>query len=204
MLNSEIEEKKIYKLQEKIKILEKELKEEKEKSRLDYLTKIPNRYALEEFLLKIGKQKIIDNKVKKYWAISMDLDNFKIINDKKGHDAGDFTLKKVSKILAKKIGLNSDNFYSRFGGDEFFCILNFDSKEDVKRILLEIYKDIVEIKIDNEYSGLSCSIGVVSFSNNNNFEFIYRESDKNMYKAKKTKDLSSRGISGDTSFIVFS
>ncbi|HOK18092.1 MAG TPA: diguanylate cyclase [Caldisericia bacterium] len=91
--------------------------------------------------------------------IFLDLDNFKRINDTKGHEVGNMILIKVSEIIKKNI--RSSDYAFRYGGDEFIILLpltdKLTSREVAERIRLEIEK--------TEVSGvkLSASFGVASY-----------------------------------------
>ncbi len=91
--------------------------------------------------------------------IFLDLDNFKRINDTKGHEVGNMILIKVSEIIKEKI--RSSDYAFRYGGDEFIILLPLTdkliSREVAERIRLEIEK--------TEVSGvkLSASFGVASY-----------------------------------------
>ena len=54
-------------------------------------------------------------------VVLLDLDDFKAVNDKLGHTAGDDILRKVAQLMLKLS--RSDDFMARFGGDEFAILL---------------------------------------------------------------------------------
>jgi diguanylate cyclase (GGDEF)-like protein len=90
---------------------------------IDYLTGVNNRKKFEAYL----KNKInscTENKT--FSAILMDLNNFKTINDTLGHDMGDKALENFAALL--KSCLRSNDFIARFGGDEFYVILDITDK----------------------------------------------------------------------------
>lgn len=87
--------------------------------RTDYLTGAFNRRQLDNYL----KYKIQNSTEKKtFSAILIDLTKFKQINDLYGHHSGDEALQESVKIIKRCIG--KDDFIARFGGDEFFLILD--------------------------------------------------------------------------------
>lgn len=93
--------------------------ESKRLARVDSLTGLANRRGFDEFLELEWKHCQRDG-----FPISIaliDVDDFKLINDNYGHQAGDDCLKKVSQILAKYSGRGSD-LSARIGGDEFAVI----------------------------------------------------------------------------------
>jgi len=81
----------------------------------DALTGIANRRALE-----ITVSRMV-NERRRFAYVIIDLDNFKQINDKKGHAAGDMLLKRVGEVLANQTRAN--DFPARLAGDEFVVLL---------------------------------------------------------------------------------
>lgn len=66
-------------------------------------------------------------------VLFLDLDNFKLVNDTMGHDAGDILLKEVGKKL--KATLRDEDCICRVGGDEFVVLLeNVKSRRSVDRV----------------------------------------------------------------------
>ncbi|GMO51468.1 MAG: hypothetical protein Pg6C_16260 [Treponemataceae bacterium] len=82
-------------------------------ARIDPLTKIGNRFALDEFIDKLSRQT-----TKESWVIVMiDMDHFKEINDTLGHAAGDMALRDMAAIITEST--DKGDFAARYGGDEF-------------------------------------------------------------------------------------
>lgn len=71
----------------------------------------------------------------------VDMNNLKIINDKYGHEEGDYSLKTIGEILVDVVG--NDGAVGRIGGDEFACI--FDNEQECRRDNLV---DIVNNRFD--------------------------------------------------------
>ncbi|WP_404376975.1 diguanylate cyclase domain-containing protein [Vreelandella aquamarina] len=118
--------------------------------------------------------------------IMCDLDRFKPINDKYGHEAGDFVLQQVAKRL-EHIARESDHC-ARFGGDEFIVLL-----EDIQqpKTLEEVCNRIVQtvsspIKLPcGAMVNVGVSVGVsLSSEDNNTLEDLLREADRQMYAEK--------------------
>ncbi len=103
-------------------------------SKSDMLTGIMNRRgfyaAAEEFLDNARKQN------KTTLAIYVDMDNLKIINDRYGHEEGDYSLKLIGQILRETV--NDSGITGRIGGDEFACVIMQDSEDDCRTIPEEI------------------------------------------------------------------
>jgi len=107
-------------LSRKINQLEKELESAKQDSKEDFLTKLYNKRALDEFM------EIKEAEFKRYGrnfsVVMFDLDHFKNVNDNFGHEAGDAVLTAFAKILKKEC--RTVDIVGRFGGEEFLAILS--------------------------------------------------------------------------------
>jgi diguanylate cyclase (GGDEF)-like protein len=100
----------------------------------DYLTGANNRKKLDIYI----RDKINASTEKKtFSAILIDLDNFKSINDTFGHDAGDNALQEFVKLL--RTCLRSNDFIARFGGDEFYIVLDISDPAALEDIISRIY-----------------------------------------------------------------
>jgi diguanylate cyclase (GGDEF)-like protein len=103
-------------------------------ARIDALTKIGNRFALNEFIDKLSRQTNQES-----WAIIMlDMDHFKEINDKLGHAAGDMALRDMAEIIKDSIG--PADFAARYGGDEFVIAVKSDPPPLLSRLQEAIQK----------------------------------------------------------------
>ncbi|MGL5964773.1 MAG: diguanylate cyclase, partial [Fusobacteriaceae bacterium] len=89
--------------------------------------------------------------------IILDIDNFKIINDSRGHYFGDRVLQKVSKIV--KTNIRKKDHAIRVGGDEIIILLNATAPI-AKQIGKQIIKEVKEIEIDG--MKISVSIGIAA------------------------------------------
>ena len=107
-------------LSKKVHKLEKELESAKKESKEDFLTKLYNRRALDDFA------EIKEAEFKRYKrnfsVVMFDLDKFKDVNDNFGHDAGDAILSAFAKILKKEC--RTVDVVGRFGGEEFLALLS--------------------------------------------------------------------------------
>ncbi|QSZ41129.1 diguanylate cyclase [Sulfurimonas aquatica] len=107
-------------LSAKVRKLEKELESVKKESKEDFLTKLYNKRALDEFMeMKEAEFKRYDHN---YSIVMFDIDHFKAVNDTHGHDAGDAVLSAFAKILKKDC--REVDIVGRFGGEEFMAILS--------------------------------------------------------------------------------
>jgi diguanylate cyclase (GGDEF)-like protein len=104
----------------------------------DFLTGVYNRRSLDTYLArKIKNMK----KNEKFAAFMLDLNNFKIINDKYGHNAGDTALEEAANILKRVV--SPHDYLARFGGDEFFIISNIDSERDIRSLVWQIQRQTI-------------------------------------------------------------
>ncbi len=121
-------------------------------SSTDFLTEVYNRKQLDHFI----KNKVKCKRHNSFSVILLDLDKFKEINDKFGHDVGDEALQDTVEVLQSN--LRHDDFLARYGGDEFLIVMDIHTAE-----LLEA--TIQRLKISfNEFNLLSQKPYTLSFS----------------------------------------
>lgn len=153
--------------------------------KLDSLTNTLNRNSIiEEIEKSLNQAKLNANK--NLALLFLDLNKFKELNLKYGHNQGDLILKNISqKILST---LNSNELIGRMGGDEFVIIKrNYKNIEDVnitcKKILDIINKDI---KKENTNSNISANIGISIYKlDGHTCDDLIKAADKAMYESRK-------------------
>lgn len=110
----------------------------------DALTGLPNHYACSELAKDYVKKGV------KFAVVSIELENFKNINDTMGHDTGDKALKAIAErwnALADSSNPNQKDFVARLSGSDFFILLrDYDSSEDLLK-KINRYKEELEKKI---------------------------------------------------------
>jgi len=118
-------------------------------------------------------------------VISLDIDNFKLINDTAGHRIGDLFLNKLALHLQSCIG--EDDTLSRFGGDEFFILMDFADEQKVCALgqkILESFRS--SIAIDEHEYFTSCSMGIALYPNDAvSVDELLQHADTAMYRAKE-------------------
>lgn len=151
---------------------------------LDPLTEIPNR---RNFMHKLLEETKLIKPDKDLYFMFADVDSFKEINDRYGHDEGDRVLKEFSYLL-KSVCSENDCFCCRYGGDEFAVLQLVNKGEDFK-LPQTIEEEIIkrQIKI-NGSTELSVSIGFSLFKSGlDDAQSLIFKADKEMYKIKKSK-----------------
>ncbi len=146
----------------------------------DALTGIKNRAGISEFLIHQAKKYYSNNQPLS--LIMIDIDHFKDINDKFGHDCGDKTLKLIANNLKENIRVTDG--IGRWGGEEFMLVCPDASLESAIQ-LAEKLRIKAQSLVFSEKFAISCSFGVASFKNESIESFIKR-ADKALYQAKKT------------------
>ncbi|MCK4737312.1 MAG: GGDEF domain-containing protein [Sulfurimonas sp.] len=164
----------IAELTTKVKILE-------ETTNLDALTKVFNRRALDSYLTSVCSNPSIPYNLH---VLMLDVDNFKIINDKYGHITGDKILIFISNILRKTLR-DGDKIF-RYGGEEFTIILNRNSDEECELIserLLTLISSNKLIYMGQKIS-VTVSIGATKLLKDDIPDSLLSRADKALYFSK--------------------
>ena len=120
--------------------------------------------------------------------IFIDLNNFKVVNDTYGHQAGDEALIEVSNIIRNSI--RKSDIAARFGGDEFIILVRAEDLSDIVSVGQKII-DSIELYAAAKGSAsidLGASVGV-GYSDNSNvmFDALLKASDQACYQAKRDR-----------------
>ena len=152
----------------------------------DALTGLPNRVLFEEHL----DQGLIQAK-RRGWGLAVlfiDIDKFKSINDSYGHDLGDKVLLMVANRL--KSLFRDEDTVSRWGGDEFMCLLlEVKQKADVTRIAEKMVNRIAEaFEFNGIVLSIRVSIGIAIYpTDGETADILFKNADTAMFKAKGTE-----------------
>ena len=142
----------------------------------DALTGLYNRAAYD--------QNIPDLKDQEICFLMIDVDDFKGINDTRGHDVGDLVLQKVADTL--KHSFRNEDMIFRLGGDEFVVIMmnmHEGLKDLVKRKVEMIRKKLNET--DGNVPAVTLSIGAAFSGKDNSTGSIAKDADLALYEVKK-------------------
>jgi diguanylate cyclase (GGDEF)-like protein/PAS domain S-box-containing protein len=149
----------------------------------DYLTGIHNRrYFYEKAEAEFNRSR---RKSQTFSIMYFDLDNFKSINDKFGHAAGDEVLK--SFAIKVQAHLRNYDIFARIGGEEFAVLLPNTEKSHANMIAERVRASIeaLIISFENELLKITVSIGVVeNVSDIKSIDQVMNNADKSLYQAK--------------------
>jgi diguanylate cyclase (GGDEF)-like protein/PAS domain S-box-containing protein len=155
----------------------------------DGLTGLPNRTLLYD-RFQVAKA-LADRESGKLALASMDVDMFKDVNDRYGHDTGDKLLKKIASRLTG--ALRKSDTIARMGGDEFIALLS--GIKDQKDALFTGNKISGTLKkqfiVDGHRIPVSVSMGIAIYPDDGNeIDILVKKSDKLMYAAKASTHTS--------------
>ena len=116
-----------------------------------------------------------------------DIDHFKAINDRLGHDVGDRVLKLVARILEEGVGQNGRA--GRYGGEEFLLLFDgvslAEAEERVDAVRRELAARILRVRDTGEPIGnVTFSAGLCAWIEGDARETLLRRADRALYRAK--------------------
>ncbi|HEY3432830.1 MAG TPA: EAL domain-containing protein [Rhodocyclaceae bacterium] len=151
----------------------------------DALTSLPNRRLMADRLHQAMNQSL--RRDQSVAVAYLDLDGFKAVNDKYGHEVGDKLLIALSQRI--RDALRDGDTLSRFGGDEFVAVLvDLDDACDCEPVLSRLLQAAASPEIIDGLSlQVSASIGVTLFPQDNaDADQLIRHADQAMYLAKQS------------------
>ncbi|WP_339745198.1 GGDEF domain-containing protein [uncultured Maricaulis sp.] len=150
----------------------------------DALTDLPNRRAFEQ---EIAQRLNSARKHDRLIALAIfDIDHFKQVNDKHGHDAGDAVLRHLGTVAAQAV--RPRDFLARVGGEEFAVIFEVEDAAELVTAAnrLRVAVEIERIKLDETEIAVTVSVGAVLAQSVPGLDFgqLYRAADQALYQAK--------------------
>lgn len=150
----------------------------------DALTGLVNRYEFERCLQELVNESKRNHST--HALLYMDLDQFKIINDTCGHDAGDELLRQLSRLLAKYLTVNDT--LARLGGDEFAVLLTDCDLECATSVAQTLHRAIADYRFawrDASFN-VNVSVGVVAIEHTTeSIKTLLSAADTACYSAKE-------------------
>ena len=170
-------------LQRQTQLYRRKLAEQTAFSHTDPLTRLPNRLAYNERFNREYEDARIDNRALSLAVI--DIDFFKSINDRFGHQAGDKTLQVVGHHLKKQ--LQGEEFISRWGGEEFVMLLPFIEVSALEKKLDDMRQSLARLpfKFKQEKISITASFGGTCLRLDDEPESMFARADELLYQAKK-------------------
>lgn len=176
----------IMSLSTSIQRMREQQREEEHKAMHDALTGLPNRRYLSEWL---GMALAAARRAGQPLAVLyFDLDGFKLVNDRFGHEAGDRVLQVTATRLRRT--LRASDFISRLGGDEFVAVLaDGPSVPVVSMLIARLQTELGKPPIaELEDGAVSASIGTAWFPDDGDaVDALLAAADRAMYAAKQTR-----------------
>ncbi|MGQ8365304.1 GGDEF domain-containing protein [Glaciecola sp. 1036] len=166
--------------EQKLNHLAKQSEKYKTKSETDLLTGLRNRDGLAQSLSVIDRNKTRGN----YGILVIDVDFFKSINDKYGHDVGDRVLEELGVLIQQKT--RAGDLVTRWGGEEFVVIFEKHENMNIKN-----FADNLRLFIaSSEFAGnrrlkVTVTIGVAQMSNDEDFKTSFKRADQALYAGKR-------------------
>jgi len=151
----------------------------------DPLTRLPNRvYLAEKIETYLRRGSVVEHTVA---VLFLDLDNFKYVNDSKGHEVGDALLVQITQRMLASIASKAELI--RFGGDEFIIVLNgIQDRIDIEiccQKILECYNDAFTVA--DEQFFMTASIGIALYPDHSTTSSdLIKHADTAMYAAKRS------------------
>ena len=155
-----------------------------EKALYDPLTGLRNRHHLEDKMQTLMSQALRNDEPVS--CLMIDIDHFKSINDRFGHEAGDQVIKSVAAIVQRAVHDNGIAF--RYGGEEFLALLTDIDEEGAHACATEIYEGVRALSLRYglaEIGPVDVSIGIASYPQHAQSDNLLRAADVALYRAKE-------------------
>ncbi|WP_275097946.1 GGDEF domain-containing protein [Sedimenticola hydrogenitrophicus] len=150
----------------------------------DTVTGLPNRLAYEDRLeQEYARWKRFGEPLT---LLVWDIDDFKRINDRFGHHAGDKALRIIGQSLLQ--GLRETDFVARFGGEEFVMLLTGTNCEDAMNVAETVRREVKESGIHSvgKRVEVTISCGMSGFAPGDTPADVFTRADRALYEAKRT------------------
>lgn len=151
------------------------------------------RYATQDALTQLGNRRAMDEEMRlslddharnqtPATLIIIDLDFFKMVNDKYGHSVGDEVLVDLARLLSRRVRKTDRVF--RFGGEEF-VVLARNSTQEEAAVIAEQLRVQIELELRDPEGTLTASFGLAQLATNEKVEDWFNRADKAVYQAKQ-------------------
>ncbi len=168
--------------------MEKETEKQKDLSYIDHLTSLPNRRYLNEYMQKLWQRNSMTGTV--IGMIAVDIDYFKLYNDRYGHLEGDACLKRVAAALTESLNIQG-NFIARNGGAEFIAVLPGCSDTELFKTAEHMREHVETLQIEHVDSECSVNVTISAGTSSavpekyTNWLSLFAQADDALYSAKR-------------------
>lgn len=171
------------------KTLSDQVKESYDK--IETLTTLANRDGLTQLLnYRTFKEIYVNWTFEKTWLFIIDIDKFKMINDKYGHVMGNRVLCSVAKSLESM--LRHHDVVCRMGGDEFLVLCNGFEHIEIVEEFIERMQDYVAKHLDCDIEWYGLSIGKTCVDDNEDLDDVITRADRDLYEHKKINKFENK------------
>ncbi|WP_137937460.1 diguanylate cyclase [Chitinivorax sp. B] len=169
--------------EERIRNLEGELRAISEKVKQDHLTGALNRRGLDDaFFAEVSRS---EREAAPLCVALLDVDNFKQLNDRLGHSAGDGALVHLAGVVRDT--LRPTDIVARYGGEEFVVLLVNTEQDEGIRVMERLQRELTKrfFLFNNERLLITFSAGVARYRPGEEQDSVIGRADDAMYRAKK-------------------
>jgi diguanylate cyclase (GGDEF)-like protein len=172
-------------LRTKLAVLRDQLDAAQRDGETDPLTKLFNRRAFDAGLERGSLMASVGGRSMSLLLI--DIDHFKLVNDRHGHPAGDAVLREFSNVLTRCFPRRSD-VVARYGGEEFAIILTETAGKDALRLAGRFLDAVRALRVEHgaQLLNVTASVGVGELAEGESGAELLTRTDQALYKAKNT------------------
>lgn len=155
-----------------------------EKALFDSLTGLRNRHHLDDALH--TQMNLAVRNGTPLSCLMIDIDHFKAINDRYGHEAGDLVIKSVAAIIQRAV--RDIGMAFRYGGEEFLVLLGGTNEDAAMACASDIYHSVQLLTLRYglaEIGQINVSIGIASYPQHTQSDSLLRAADAALYRAKE-------------------
>ncbi|WP_039054729.1 diguanylate cyclase [Enterobacter sp. Bisph1] len=155
-----------------------------ERAMHDSLTGLFNRHSLDETLRNMLDHAMVESS--RLSVLMVDVDYFKKLNDRYGHDAGDKVLREMARLINETLDDTSVAF--RYGGEEFLLVLPGADETQAKKIAEQLLRNVMNAQMiyeSQDIGPVSVSIGLATWPRHARADNLVRAADLALYLAKE-------------------
>lgn len=138
--------------------------------------------SLTGLLNRAGAERMLQDARLPAAVVLLDLDHFKLINDRWGHETGDAVLRRLARLLS---GLPPPAVAARWGGEEFLVVLPTCTPDGAAAVVADLARR-VRRAISVEGRPVTCSAGVAAWTDRDGFTAAVAAADEALYDAKRS------------------